>query len=96
MLPTGLIMKLLENRLIVPLGRLSYAVFLVNILVMMISQSTKRLPNYGSSEYLVRQNKFCSMITLKLKNIHNNCLVRIVKLTLILYFFSIRYLYTIY
>ncbi|VVC41807.1 Nose resistant-to-fluoxetine protein, N-terminal,Acyltransferase 3 [Cinara cedri] len=50
----GLLMKVLSNRLIIPLGRLSYSVFLVNLIVMMMSQSTQRLPNYASMDNMIR------------------------------------------
>lgn len=51
---TGLLTKLFNNRFVVPLGRLSYSVFLVNLTVMMISQSSQRLPSYPSAKTLVR------------------------------------------
>ncbi|XP_025193565.1 nose resistant to fluoxetine protein 6-like [Melanaphis sacchari] len=44
----GLLTKLLNNRFIVPMGRLSYSVFLVNLTIMMISQSRQRAPSYLS------------------------------------------------
>ncbi|XP_050521580.1 nose resistant to fluoxetine protein 6-like [Daktulosphaira vitifoliae] len=40
----GPLAKILNNRFVVPLGRLSYCVFLVNLTVMTISSSTERLP----------------------------------------------------
>lgn len=50
----GLLLKFFSNRFIVPLGRLSYSVFLVNLTVMMISQSRMRSPNYLSKGTVVR------------------------------------------
>ncbi|XP_025193573.1 nose resistant to fluoxetine protein 6-like [Melanaphis sacchari] len=44
----GLLSKIFDNRFIVPLGRLSYCVFLVNLIVMMVSQSSQRLPTFLS------------------------------------------------
>jgi len=41
----------------VPLGRLSYSVFLVNLIVMMMSQSSQRLPTFLSAKSLVTQQK---------------------------------------
>lgn len=49
----GLISKIVTNRLIVSLGRLSYSVFLVNLTIMMISQSRMRSPNYLSRRTVV-------------------------------------------
>eukprot|EP00102_Acyrthosiphon_pisum_P008731 XP_003245760.3 PREDICTED: nose resistant to fluoxetine protein 6 [Acyrthosiphon pisum] len=42
----GLLSKIFDNRFMVPMGRLSYSVFLVNLIVMMMSQSSQRLPTY--------------------------------------------------
>lgn len=50
---TGLLEKLFNNRFTVTLGRLSYSVFLVNLVVMMMSQSAQRLPSYPSAKSLV-------------------------------------------
>ncbi|KAL5241672.1 hypothetical protein ACI65C_009082 [Semiaphis heraclei] len=47
-----LLTKLLSHRLIVSMGRLSYSVFLVNLAIMMMSQSRMRLPNYLSKPTL--------------------------------------------
>lgn len=49
----GLLSKLFNNRLMVPLGRLSYSVFLVNLIVMMMSQSSQRLPTFLSAKSLM-------------------------------------------
>ncbi|XP_060877768.1 O-acyltransferase like protein-like [Metopolophium dirhodum] len=49
----GLLSKVYDNRFIVPIGRLSYSVFLVNLIVMMMSQSSQRLPNYLSIKSLL-------------------------------------------
>ncbi|XP_060865863.1 nose resistant to fluoxetine protein 6-like [Metopolophium dirhodum] len=49
----GLLLKFFSNRFIVPMGRLSYSVFLVNLTVMMISQSRMRSPNYLSKPTVV-------------------------------------------
>lgn len=51
----GLLTKILNNRIVVPLGRLSYSVFLVNLIVMLMSQSSQRLPIYPSIKSLVRR-----------------------------------------
>lgn len=50
---TGPLEKLLNNRLVVPLGRLSYAVYIVNISVMMIIESRQRVTFYPSIESIV-------------------------------------------
>lgn len=52
---TGLLAKIFDNKFVVPLGRLSYSVFLVNLPVMMISQSSQRVPSYVSGKTLVKQ-----------------------------------------
>ncbi|VVC42242.1 Nose resistant-to-fluoxetine protein, N-terminal,Acyltransferase 3 [Cinara cedri] len=49
----GIITKWNNNRLVVPLGRLSYSVFLVNLTVMMMSQSSQRSPTYPSTKSLL-------------------------------------------
>ncbi|XP_060865910.1 nose resistant to fluoxetine protein 6-like isoform X2 [Metopolophium dirhodum] len=49
----GLLTKIFDNRLIVPMGKLSYCVFLVNLIVMMMSQSSQRLPTYPSAKSLL-------------------------------------------
>lgn len=49
----GLLTKFLNNRFIVPMGRLSYSVFLVNLTIMMISQSRLRAPNYLSKRTVI-------------------------------------------
>ncbi|CAH1712092.1 nose resistant to fluoxetine protein 6-like isoform X1 [Aphis gossypii] len=49
----GLLTKFLNNRFIVPMGRLSYSVFLVNLTIMMISQSRLRTPNYLSKRTVI-------------------------------------------
>ncbi|VVC41806.1 Nose resistant-to-fluoxetine protein, N-terminal,Acyltransferase 3 [Cinara cedri] len=49
----GPIEKLFNNRLMVPLGRLSYAVYLVNITVMMMIESRQRAAVYPSKEFLI-------------------------------------------
>lgn len=54
---TGLLGKLFNNSLVVPLGRLSYSVFLVNLTVMMMSQSSQRVSTYFSFKTMVRLKK---------------------------------------
>ncbi|XP_026810739.1 O-acyltransferase like protein-like [Rhopalosiphum maidis] len=49
----GLISKIFDNRFMVPLGRLSYSVFLVNLIVMLMSQSSQRLPTVLSVKSLM-------------------------------------------
>lgn len=49
----GPIEKLFNNRFVVPLGRLSYAVYLVNITVMMTIESVQRTAVFPSKEFLV-------------------------------------------
>ncbi|VVC42233.1 Nose resistant-to-fluoxetine protein, N-terminal,Acyltransferase 3 [Cinara cedri] len=49
----GILTKVLSNRFLMPLGRISYSVFLVNIPIMTMSQSAERLPTYPSYETLV-------------------------------------------
>ncbi|XP_022177143.1 nose resistant to fluoxetine protein 6-like isoform X3 [Myzus persicae] len=49
----GPLLKLFNNRITVTLGRLSYSVFMVNVTVMMISQSSQRLPIYLSLKSVV-------------------------------------------
>lgn len=50
---TGPIEKLLNNRFVVPMGRLCYAVYLVNITIMMIIESKQRVAVSPSIEVLV-------------------------------------------
>ncbi|XP_050533851.1 nose resistant to fluoxetine protein 6-like isoform X2 [Daktulosphaira vitifoliae] len=49
----GPLTKILSNRLVVPLGRLSYCVFLVNLTVMTISAGSQRLPTHFSFSSLI-------------------------------------------
>lgn len=49
----GLFIKLFDNRFVAPMGRLSYSVFLVNLIVMMMSQSSQRVPTYLSAKSLL-------------------------------------------
>jgi len=53
---TGALTKIFNNRLVVILGRLSYSVFLVNLVVILISQCSQRLTTYSSMQVLVRRN----------------------------------------
>lgn len=52
----GPIEKLLNNRIVVPLGRLSYAVYIVNISVMMVIESRQRVTFYPSRESIVSRH----------------------------------------
>lgn len=52
---TGPLKYIMNNRLAVALGRLSYSVFLVNITVIMMSHSTMRSPFYLSDKSVVRR-----------------------------------------
>ncbi|CAI6366861.1 unnamed protein product [Macrosiphum euphorbiae] len=49
----GPLLNLFNNRIVVTLGRLSYSVFLVNVTVMMMSQSSQRLPVYLSPKSVI-------------------------------------------
>lgn len=49
----GPIEKIFNNRFVVPLGRLSYSVYLVNIMVMMMIESRQRASVYPTIELLV-------------------------------------------
>ncbi|XP_050429658.1 nose resistant to fluoxetine protein 6-like [Adelges cooleyi] len=48
----GPLTKVLSNRFMVILGKLSYHVFMVNLAVMMISSASQRLPVHGSAKSL--------------------------------------------
>ncbi|XP_026815118.1 nose resistant to fluoxetine protein 6-like isoform X3 [Rhopalosiphum maidis] len=49
----GLFSYVLNNKLVVVLGRLSFSVFIVNITVLMMSNSSLRLPSYHSINSLI-------------------------------------------
>lgn len=49
----GPIKKLFDNRIVIPLGRLSFAVYIVNITVMIIIESRQRVTVYPSPEFIV-------------------------------------------
>ncbi|XP_050521581.1 nose resistant to fluoxetine protein 6-like [Daktulosphaira vitifoliae] len=49
----GPLIKLLSNRFVVPLGRLSYCVYLVNLIVMIISTGSERTVTHSSFNNLI-------------------------------------------
>ncbi|XP_025411241.1 nose resistant to fluoxetine protein 6-like isoform X2 [Sipha flava] len=56
----GLLSKIFTNRLCVILGRLSYSVFLINLPLMQMSQSSQRQPTYLSAKTLLELSIFDS------------------------------------
>jgi len=73
---TGPLTMLFNNKLAVILGKLSYSVFLVNLTIMMMSQSSQRLPVYLSAKSVVSWNVcVCTLKSLKFQfNLYVLCL----------------------